>query len=112
MAKSANPVPGKPEAEFIRVMCPCCDAELTIDPSMGAVIRHKEADGPKTFSDLDEAAKRQRAEAEKRDELYRRSMEETRNRESLLSRKFDSLLKHAQTEPDDAAPPKRPFDFD
>jgi len=88
------------------------DAELVIDPSIPAVIRHKEPDKPKTFSDFEAAAARQQTEAERREELFRRSVSDTKNRESVLGKKFEELLKQAKSEPEDAAPPKRPFDFD
>jgi len=92
-------------------MCPCCDAELVIDPSLPAVIRHKEADKPKRFPTLRKRAARQQTEGERREELYQRSIANTKTRESVLNKKFEELLKQAKTDPD-AEPPKRPFDFD
>jgi len=108
--KPGQPVPGG--STVITILCPCCDAELVIDPAIPAVIRHKEADKPKTFSDFEAAAARQQTEAERREELFKKSVTETKNRESVLGRKFEELLKQAKSEPADVAPPKRPFEFD
>ena len=112
MPKPGKPVPAGSSNGVITICCPCCDAELVIDPSIPAVIRHKEPDKPKTFSDFAAAAARQQTEAERREELFRRSVSDTKNRESVLGKKFEELLKQAKSEPEDAAPPKRPFDFD
>ncbi len=110
-AMGSGPKPGMPGQGLITILCPCCDAEMVIDPGIPAVIRHKEPDKPKTFSDFEAAAARQQTEAERREELFKKSVAETKNRESVLGRKFEELLKQAKSEPD-AAPPKRPFDFD
>src|SRR5882762_10326451 len=93
--------PGQPAtaSQTVTIMCPCCDAELVIDPSIPAVIRHKEADKPKTFSDFEAAAARQQTETERREELFKKSVSDTKNRESVLGRKFEELLKQAKSEP-------------
>ncbi|MEO8028953.1 MAG: hypothetical protein ABI823_20905 [Bryobacteraceae bacterium] len=106
-----KPLAASADSGLITIQCPCCDAVLVIDPAIPAVIRHQEADKPKTFSDFEAAAARQQTEAERREELFRKSVSETKNRESVLGKKFEELLKQAKTDPDEA-PPKRPFDFD
>ncbi len=99
------------EAKLIDVDCPCCKAELHVDPETGAVIRFKEAEKPKTFSDLEAAMERQRGEQSRRDDLFKKSVEQHKSHHDVLSKKFDEMLKVAKENPDEA-PPKRDFDFD
>ena len=54
-------------AELITVTCPCCQAELHIDPATSAVIRHKEHEKPPTFADFETAVQRHKGEADRRD---------------------------------------------
>lgn len=101
----------KSKASLIQVNCPCCQAELQIDPKLGAVIKFKEPDRPRTFADFEAAVERQKGEAERREEAFRKSVEEQKTRQQLLDRKFDELLKQAKEHPDEP-PPKRDIDFD
>lgn len=101
----------KRPAPLIDVQCPCCQATLRVDPVTGAVIGHKEPEKPRTFEDLSDGLTRLRGEAAKRDEAFRKSVEQHRSQADVLSKKFDELLKQAKETPEEA-PPKRPFDLD
>jgi hypothetical protein len=98
-------------AELITVTCPCCKAELHIDPETQAVIRHKESVKPPSFTDLEAAVQRQKGEAGRREEVFKKSVEEHKTHHDVLSRKFDEMLKIAKENPDEP-PPKRDIDFD
>jgi len=98
-------------AELMSVNCPCCKAELYIDPETGAVIRYQEHQKPPTFADLEAAVNRQKGEAGRREDAFRKSVEEHKSHHDVLSRKFDEMLKIAKDNPD-APPPKRDIDFD
>jgi hypothetical protein len=98
-------------AELITVTCPCCKAELHIDPEMQAVIRHKEYVKPPSISDLEAAVQKQKGEASRREEAFKKSVEEHKSHHDVLSRKFDEMLKIAKQNPNEP-PPKRDIDFD
>ncbi len=102
MAKS-NPL--------ITVTCPCCQAELHIDPATAAVIRHVEHVKPATFADLEAAVQKQKGEAGRREEAFKKSVESHKVHHDVLSKKFDEMLKLAKENPD-APPPLRDIDFD
>jgi hypothetical protein len=96
---------------LIAVTCPCCQAELYIDPETAAVIRHVEHVKPATFADLEAAVQRQKGEAGRREDAFKKSVESHKTHQDVLSKKFDEMLKIAKENPDDP-PPLRDIDFD
>jgi hypothetical protein len=96
---------------LITATCPCCQAELHIDPETKAVIRYVEHVKPPTFSDLEAAVQRQRGEAGRREDAFLKSVESHKTHQDVLSKKFDEMLKIAKEHPDEP-PPKRDIDFD
>jgi hypothetical protein len=101
MAKSA----------LLTVECPCCRAELHIDPATSAVIRHKEAERPKLMADMETAVSHYQGAAGRREDAFKKSVEEHRVHSDVLNRKFDEMLKLANENPDEP-PPKRDIDWD
>ncbi len=73
------------EPKLIEVDCPCCQAQLFIDPETSAVIRHKAHEKPPTFTDLEAAVERQRGEAGRREEAFKKSVESHRSHQDVLS---------------------------
>lgn len=96
---------------LIKVTCPCCQAELHIDPKTEAVIRHEEHVRPPSIADMEAAVQRFKGEAGKREDAFQKSVNENKNRSDVLNKKFDEMLKLAKENPD-APAPKRPFDLD
>ena len=96
---------------LIRVECPCCQAELHIDPETSAVIRHKEHEKPATFADMESAVNRFKGEAGRREDAFKKSVADNKSRADILNKKFDEMLKQAKENPD-APAPKRIFDID
>ena len=92
-------------------MCSSDLAELHIDPEMAAVIRHVEHVKPATFADLEAAVQRQKGEAGRREDAFKKSVESHKVHQDVLSKKFDEMLKLAKENPD-APPPRRDIDFD
>ena|SRR3990170_9042666 len=90
------------------IICPCCDAKITLDRGTGAVIAHEKAEtGPsKTFEQAVSEDKKRRREAEDR---FAQAFREHEHREEILDKKFKEALKRAEK---DDKPPPRPFDFD
>jgi hypothetical protein len=102
----------KGKRELIGVNCPCCEAELQIDPQLKTVISFKEKEKPKKMEDLEGAVQKLKGEEARRSELFDKSFQEHRSHQKVLERKFDELFKQAKESPDEVPPPKRPFDFD
>jgi hypothetical protein len=96
---------------MIIVKCPCCQAELHIDPETQAVIRFVEHVKPASFADLEAAVQRQKGEAGRREDAFRKSVESHKTHHDVLSKKFDEMLKVAKENPDDP-PPLRDIDID
>jgi hypothetical protein len=96
---------------LIVVTCPCCQAELHIDPETSAVIRHIAHEKPPTFADFETAVQRQKTEAGRREDLFKKSVEQHKSHHDVLSKKFDEMLKVAKENPDEP-PPMRDIDLD
>jgi hypothetical protein len=90
---------------LVTVKCPCCQAELVIDPATSAVIRHTEYVKPPSIADFETAVQRMKGDA------FKKSVAEHKVHQDVLSKKFDEMLRVAKENPD-APPPKRDIDFD
>lgn len=93
------------------VKCPCCDAELQIDPDLRVVLTHKLPEKPREMADIETAFDRFKGEKQRRDDAFSKSVEAEKNRMNVLDRKFDELLKQAKDSPADERPPN-PLDSD
>ncbi len=58
-------------APAFEVTCPCCNAVLKVDPENQAVIAHTAAVKPKTFNDIEEAARAMKEQDSRRDSIFR-----------------------------------------
>ena len=83
----------------ITVICPCCNATLTIDPALAAVLEHQLPVKAPIVDDLKHAAQFVKAEATKRDEKYQQIVEAEKNRMKVVEAKFQKLFKKAKDEP-------------
>jgi len=93
----------------IEVACPCCRATLVIDTNLGRVVSHHEperADKP----ELSEAARILADEAARREALFDQSFSAEKNRDDVLTRRFEEALQQARREP--ITKPTRDFDLD
>lgn len=91
--------------------CPCCQAELTIDSEIRAVIAHTEHEKPREVADIETAMQMFKGEAGRREDAFQKSVQAERNKANVLDRKFDELLRKAKEDPADA-PPKGGIDWD
>ncbi len=91
------------------VTCPCCQAKLTIDAELSAVIAHEVPPPKRTADDLGSAFDKLRTQSAEREERFRQQMEAERQKGKVLDRKFREGMKKAKDSPD---PPRRPFDYD
>jgi hypothetical protein len=91
--------------------CPCCGAVLKVDAQTEAVISYVAPVKPKTFNDLDEAARAMKEQDSRRDSIFRQSVEAQKHASDLLEKKFQEALRKAKESPDTGRP-IRDFDLD
>jgi ribulose kinase len=99
------------KAKQFEVLCPCCGATLKIDTETQAVIAHTAAVVPKTFNDMEEAARAMREQDTRRESIFRQSVEAQKHASDLLEKKFQEAVKRAKESPD-TGKPNRDFDLD
>jgi molecular chaperone DnaK (HSP70) len=99
------------DATAFEVTCPCCTAVLKVDPSERAVIAHTAAVKPRTFADMEEAARAMKEQDNRRESIFRQSVEAQKHASDLLEKKFQEAVKRAKESPD-TGKPIRDFDLD
>jgi hypothetical protein len=94
--------------ERYAIICPCCEAALTVDANTGALLAHEEKKKVLgSFEDLKGALSKQQ---EQRDQIFAQEMSSVKDRERLLEEKFKEALKRADT--DAGEPYRNPLDLD
>ncbi len=94
--------------EKFNIICPCCEANLTIDAETGAILAHEEkAKKLGSFEDLKNNLVKQK---ELRENLFAQEMSSQKDRERILEEKFKEALKRADTDSD--KPFRNPLDLD
>jgi ribulose kinase len=99
------------KATAFEITCPCCSAVLKVDPEIQAVIAHTAAVKPKMFNDIEEAARAMKEQDNRRDSIFRQSVEAQKNASDLLEKKFQEAVRKAKESPD-TGKPIRDFDLD
>src|SRR2546426_5032190 len=66
------------------VTCPCCQAKLTIDAELSAVIAHEVPPPKRTADDLGSAFDKLRKQSAEREERFRQQMEAERQKGKVL----------------------------
>jgi hypothetical protein len=92
------------------VACPDCGAMLTIDAATGVVVSHTAALRKRMFEDLETAAQAMREQEDRKESLFRQSLEAEKNKEDLFDKKFAEALRKAKGAPE--GKPLREFDLD
>lgn len=92
------------------VACPDCGAMLKLDAATGLVVSHTPAPRKRMFEDLETAAKAMREQDERKESIFRQSVDAERNKEDLLEKKFAEAVRKAKDAPD--VKPIRDFDLD
>jgi len=95
----------KTKDKTFEVPCPDCGAMIVVDAANGLVVSHTPAPRKRTFEDLETAAQDERKET-----LFRQSVEAEKNKEDLFEKKFAEALRKAKDAPD--GKPLRDFDLD
>lgn len=100
----------KRESNF-DVTCPCCGAVMKIDVATKAVISHTAPVQPKTYNDMEEAARAMKERDNRRESIFQQSVDAQKHASELLEKKFQEALKKAKETPDTGRP-IRDFDLD
>jgi hypothetical protein len=98
------------QTRVFEVACPDCSAILRIDAETGALISHTSAPRKRTFEDLAAATKAMHEQDERKESIFRQSIEAEKNKTDLLEKKFADALKKAKDAPE--GKPLREFDLD
>jgi hypothetical protein len=93
------------------VTCPDCGAILKVDPDTRSIIGHKPAPRKRTFEDFEGAARALREQEERKESLFRQSLDAERNKKDVMDRRFAEALKRAKDDPTEGKP-LREFDLD
>jgi hypothetical protein len=100
----------KTKAKTFEVACPDCGAMITVDASTGLAISHVPAPRKRMFEDLETAAKAMREQDERKESIFRQSLDAEKNKADLLEKKFAEALRKAKDAPE--GKPLREFDLD
>jgi molecular chaperone DnaK (HSP70) len=84
---------------------------MKIDAAMRSIIAHTAPVKPKTFNDMEEAARSMKEQDSRRDSIFRQSVEAQKHAAELLEKKFQEAVKKAKETPD-TGKPIRDFDLD
>lgn len=101
---------GLKDGENLNIVCPCCQAKLTVDPIFGAVLSHEAPSKPPSNVDLTQATKILDEQTRQREDKFADSWFQETNKEDILAKKFEEAMKKAKDAP--AGKPIRDFDLD
>ncbi len=90
------------------IICPCCEATLTVDASTGALLGHEEK--KKVLGSFEDLKGNLDKQKEQREQIFAQEMSSMKDRERLLEEKFKEALKRA--EGDTTTPFRNPLDLD
>ena len=93
------------EAKRVKVICPSCQATLTIEPTTGLVIQ---TEAKQVDYSLKDAVQKEREKKSKADEMFAKAFQDEEDRHQSLEEKF----KKAPEAKDELDDPTRPFDLD
>jgi hypothetical protein len=93
----------------IEIVCPCCQARLTVDLGLNAVIHHESAAKATPSMDLQTALGALKSQANRREAQFQQALAAEREKGKVLERKFEEFLKKAKE--DNSPPAPRPIDL-
>jgi len=100
----------KAKEKIFEVACPDCGAMLRVDAATGLVVSHTPAPRKRMFEDLETAAQAMRERDDRKESIFRQSVEAEKNKEDLFEKKFAEALRKAKDAPE--GKPLRELDLD
>ncbi|HET6891537.1 MAG TPA: hypothetical protein VFH31_10575 [Pyrinomonadaceae bacterium] len=90
------------------LICPCCEATLSIDAQTGSLIAHQEKAKP--LASFDEMVKGLDKQKETRNQIFAQELSSMKDRDRILEEKFQEAMKRADKDKD--KPYRNPLDLD
>ena len=100
----------KSKQTTFEVACPDCGSMLIVDAATGLVVSHTPTPRKRMFEDLETAAQAMREQEDRKESLFRQSIDAEKNKEDLFEKKFAEALRKAKDAPE--GKPLREFDLD
>ncbi len=94
--------------EKFNIICPCCEANLTVDAQTGSILAHEEK--KKVLGSFEDLQGNMHKQKELREQIFAQEMSSVKDRERLLDEKFKEAMKRADK--DSGIPYKNPLDLD
>jgi hypothetical protein len=90
------------------IICPCCEATLTVDAETGALLSHEEKSKP--LASFDEMVKGLDKQKQVREQIFAQELSSMKDRDRILEEKFQEAMKRADKEK--GKPYLNPLDID
>jgi hypothetical protein len=90
------------------LICPCCEATLTVDALTGALLAHEEKAKP--LASFDEMVKGLDKQKQMREQIFAQELSSMKDRDRILEEKFQEAMKRAEKDKD--KPYRNPLDID
>ena len=90
------------------IICPCCEATLTVDAQTGALLSHEEKSKP--LASFDEMVKGLDKQKAVREQIFSQELSSMKDRDRILQEKFQDAMKRAEKDKD--KPYRNPLDLD
>ena len=90
------------------IICPCCEATLTIDALTGVLLAHEEKAKP--LASFDEMVKGLDKQKQMREQIFEQELSSMKDRDRILEEKFQEAMKRAEKDKD--KPYRNPLDLD
>ena len=90
------------------IICPCCEATLTVDAQTGTLLSHDEKTRP--VASFDEMVKGLDKQKQVREQIFAQELSSMKDRDRILEEKFQEAMKRADKEK--GKPYLNPLDID
>ncbi len=90
------------------IICPCCEATMTIDAQTGAILSHEEKTRP--IASFDEMVKGLDKQKQMREQIFAQELSSMKDRDRILEEKFQEAMRRAEKDKD--KPFINPMDID
>ena len=90
------------------IICPCCEATMTIDADTGVLVSHEEKHRP--LGSFEDMAKDLDKQKQTREQIFSQELSSMKDRGRLLEEKFQEAKKRAEKDKDKVY--RNPLDLD
>ncbi|MDX6711205.1 MAG: hypothetical protein QOH96_2221 [Blastocatellia bacterium] len=90
------------------ILCPCCEATISIDAQTGAIMSHEARAKP--VASFDQMLKGLDKQKQARDQIFEQELGSLKDRDRILEEKFRDAMKRADIDKD--KPFRNPLDVD